>query len=54
MAISSLLPHYELSLLQRISLIWLFILCGLVVSFQLSQRYAERPAAWVRLNKETK
>lgn len=51
---ASFLPDYELSLLQRMLLIWLFILCGFVISFQLSQQYAERPPSWVRLNKETR
>ncbi|KAJ9142434.1 hypothetical protein NKR23_g7268 [Pleurostoma richardsiae] len=50
----NLLPHYELSLLQRMLLIWVFIIGGLVIGFQAGQQYAEAPKSWTRLTKETK
>jgi hypothetical protein len=45
---------YELSLFQRILLIWLFIFCGLVLALQAAKQYVERPAAKWRLTAETK
>ncbi|OIW24545.1 hypothetical protein CONLIGDRAFT_718464 [Coniochaeta ligniaria NRRL 30616] len=45
---------YELSLLQRLLIIWLFILCGLVLAVQAAKQYADRPAAKWRLTAETK
>ena len=45
---------YQLSLLQRMLLIWLFILCGLVLALQAAKQHVERPAAKWRLTPETK
>ncbi|KAH8903519.1 hypothetical protein BR93DRAFT_931118 [Coniochaeta sp. PMI_546] len=45
---------YELSLVQRMLLIWLFILCGLVLALQAAKQYVERPAPKWRLTAETK
>lgn len=50
----SSLPMYELSLLQRMLLIWLFIACGLVLGAQASQHYAENPSRSWFLTKDTK
>jgi hypothetical protein len=50
----SFLPAYELSLLQRLLLIWLFIICGLVLGLQASQHYAENPSKRWFLTQDTK
>ena len=51
---TDLLPYYELSMMQRMLLIWLFILCGFVLAFHVSQQVAERPRPWTQLSKQTK
>lgn len=50
----SFLPTYELSLFQRLLLIWLFIICGLVLAVQASQRYAQNPSKKWFLTPDTK
>ncbi|RYO89396.1 hypothetical protein DL766_010423 [Monosporascus sp. MC13-8B] len=48
------LPHYELSLLQRMSLIWAFIACGLVIALQIAQSWAEPRPRWTLLDERNK
>lgn len=50
----SYFPQQELSLLQRILLIWVFIACGLVVAIQASQSYAEPRPRWTLITEKTK
>jgi hypothetical protein len=50
----SSLPTYELSMMQRMLLIWLFIICGLILGAQASQHYAESPSRKWFLSKESK
>jgi hypothetical protein len=50
----SFLPAYELSLFQRLLLIWLFIICGLVLGLQASQHYADKPSKKWFLTPDTK
>ena len=46
---------YQLSLFQRILLIWLFIGCGLTISLQAAKHHVpEGPSAKWRLTAETK
>jgi hypothetical protein len=45
---------YELTLFQRILLIWVFIACGLVLALQAAQQHVERPWARWKLTAETK
>ncbi|RYP26556.1 hypothetical protein DL768_011696 [Monosporascus sp. mg162] len=48
------LPHYELSLLQRMSLIWAFIACGLVIALQIAQSWAEPRPRWTLLSERNR
>ena len=43
----------DLTLLQRLLIIWLFITCGLVLALQAAKQYVERPGRW-KLTAETK
>ncbi|KAI0174509.1 hypothetical protein BJ166DRAFT_150257 [Pestalotiopsis sp. NC0098] len=52
--LESYFPPQELSLLQRILLIWVFIACGLVVAIQASQSYAEPRPRWTLITEKTK
>ncbi|TPX15427.1 uncharacterized protein E0L32_004407 [Thyridium curvatum] len=45
---------YELSLFQRIMVIWLFVICGLFISFHIAQQWTEKPYAWARLTEKTR
>lgn len=47
-------PEQDLSLLQRMLLIWAFIASGLVVSVQISQSWAEPRPAWTRITAENR
>jgi hypothetical protein len=49
-----ILPSYELTLFHRILLIWAWMGCGLLVSFQLAQQTAAQPYAWTRLTDRTR
>lgn len=58
-----LLPHHgygysyyyeQPSLLQRILLIWCFVLCGLVICFQIAQSWAHPRPRWTVLDDKTK
>ncbi|KAK9770059.1 hypothetical protein SCAR479_13248 [Seiridium cardinale] len=44
--LDSYFPEQELSLLQRILLIWAFVASGLVIAVQASQSYAEPRPRW--------
>jgi hypothetical protein len=48
------LPPVELTIFHRIVLIWAWIAAGLLISFQLSQQYSDRPFAWTKLNDRTR
>ncbi|RYP76246.1 hypothetical protein DL771_001865 [Monosporascus sp. 5C6A] len=52
--LNAYLPHYELSLLQRMSLIWAFIACGLVIALQIAQSWAEPRPLWTLLDERNK
>ncbi|ORY61402.1 uncharacterized protein BCR38DRAFT_487153 [Pseudomassariella vexata] len=54
MLLDTYLPQYELSLFQRLLLIWLFIATGLVLALQASQSVADPRPRWTLLNKEQK
>jgi hypothetical protein len=49
-----LLRDRDLSLGQRMLIIWVFIACGLVIAFQLSQQYHVDPYSWAKLTSETR
>ena len=48
------LPHYELSLFERLLLIWAFIACGFVIVLQLAQSWADPQPRWTVLDERTK
>jgi hypothetical protein len=54
MLLSEHLPYYELSLFQRIAIIWAFIAGGILTGYQLSQLVAENTPRWVVLDSRTK
>lgn len=51
---ASLIPQYELSMMQRVLLIYAFIFCGMTIGFRAAQQYTERPYPWTQLNDRTR
>ncbi|KAK7754482.1 hypothetical protein SLS62_003502 [Diatrype stigma] len=47
-------PHYELSLLQRLLLVWAFTACGLVIVLQIAQSWADPRPQWTVVNEKSK
>lgn len=47
-------PHYELSLFQRLLLVWAFTACGLVIVLQIAQSWADPRPQWTVVNEKSK
>ncbi|KAI1256616.1 hypothetical protein MGN70_001741 [Eutypa lata] len=52
--LSTYLPHYELSLFQRLLLVWAFTACGFVIVFQVALSWADPRPQWTVLNERSK